>query len=102
LGTYGCGFGSGQWLSLFWLDLDSSIAPVKVVDAKFIVVADAIGQGTFELWVQGCEHGESQNDCRFQIELPPLAGWYSSLKSNITNLKSFALPARRAALAPHG
>src|SRR6185312_7641547 len=63
-GSYGCRVGSRQWLSLFWLDLDGDLAPVKIIDAKFIVVADALGQRKLELWVQGSGHG---NFKRLQI-----------------------------------
>ena len=27
-------------------------AAVEIVDAEFVVVADAVGQGAFELWVE--------------------------------------------------
>ncbi len=49
------GFGFGQWVSLFWLDLNFcvSLAAVEIVNAEFVVVADTVGEGAFELRVEG-------------------------------------------------
>ena len=71
-GSRDYGFGSGQWVSLFWLNLDSGLAPVeippvKIIDAEFIVVADAIGQSAFELWVQEWGHGISKQLPDFRL-----------------------------------
>ena len=40
------GFGFGQRFSLFWLDLKwfLIVAAVEIVDAEFVVVADAVGE----------------------------------------------------------
>jgi hypothetical protein len=46
-------FRFGQWLSLFRLDLSlSCFSTVEIVDAEFVVIADAFGKGAFELWVE--------------------------------------------------
>jgi hypothetical protein len=59
----GDGFGSGQWVSLFWLELNWcwTLAAIKIVDAEFVVEADAVGEGAFELRIEG--HGK-----RLQVE----------------------------------
>ena len=69
-----CGsFGSGQRFSLFWLDLNLllTLAAVEIVDAEFVVVADAVGESAFN-WGLGAfvailELNDS--DCRFQIKM---------------------------------
>jgi hypothetical protein len=43
-------------------------ATVEIIDAKFVVVADALGEGAFELRAEGWRHGESQiSDFRSKI-----------------------------------
>ncbi len=57
-GNCGGGFGFGQWFSLFCLDLNYCIgfAAIEIVNAEFVIVADAVGKGAFESRIKSWGH----------------------------------------------